>query len=131
MSPVLEVDRLVKHFPIAGSRALVQAVNGVSLAIAKGETLALVGESGSGKTTVGRCVIGLIEPTAGAIRFRGEPIDRRRNIRSSFDGSSNSGYSTSEIVRSAIFTARSAIRSNSVLILSTVAVRRKSTATGW
>ncbi len=83
MSPILEVERLVKHFSIAGSRAVVQAVNGVSLAIAKGETLALVGESGSGKTTVGRCVIGLIEPTAGAIRFHGEPIDRRRNIRSS------------------------------------------------
>jgi oligopeptide/dipeptide ABC transporter ATP-binding protein len=73
---------LVKHFPIAGSRAVVQAVNGISLAIANGETLALVGESGSGKTTVGRCVIGLIEPTAGTIRFRGETIDRHRNIRS-------------------------------------------------
>jgi oligopeptide/dipeptide ABC transporter ATP-binding protein len=82
VNPVLEVDRLVKHFPIAGSRAVVQAVNGVSLAIAKGETLALVGESGSGKTTVGRCVIGLVEPTAGIIRFQGEPVDRRRNIRS-------------------------------------------------
>ena len=83
MSPVLEVARLLKHFPIAGSRAVVQAVNGVDLEIAKGETLALVGESGSGKTTVGRCVIGLIEPTAGAIRFQGKPVDRRRNIRSS------------------------------------------------
>ena len=83
MTPLLQVDGLVKHFPIAGSRAIVQAVNGVSLAIAKGETLALVGESGSGKTTVGRCVIGLIEPTAGTIRFQGETIDRRRNIRSS------------------------------------------------
>jgi ABC-type oligopeptide transport system ATPase subunit len=82
VTPVLEVDGLVKHFPIAGSRARVRAVNTVSFAIAKGETFALVGESGSGKTTVGRCVIGLIEPTAGRISFQGKPIDRRRNIRS-------------------------------------------------
>ncbi len=82
MSDVLTVDGLVKHFPIAGSRSVVQAVNGVSFTIAKGETLSLVGESGSGKTTVGRCVLGLIKSTGGAIGFQGSPIDRRRNIRS-------------------------------------------------
>ena len=82
MSAVLTVDRLVKHFPIAGSRSVVQAVNGVSFSVAKGETLSLVGESGSGKTTVGRCVLGLIKSTGGTIGFQGKPVDRRRNVRS-------------------------------------------------
>ena len=82
MSAVLTVDGLVKHFPIAGSRSVVQAVNGVSFSVARGETLSLVGESGSGKTTVGRCVLGLIKSTDGSIGFHGRPIDKRRNIRS-------------------------------------------------
>lgn len=63
--PLLEVSELVKHF---GS---VRAVDGVTFTINEGETLALVGESGSGKTTLGRCVLRLIEPTAGEIRFDG------------------------------------------------------------
>lgn len=82
MTSVLEVRGLVKHFPIAGSRAVVQAVNGVSLKLERGETLALVGESGSGKTTVGRCVLGLVDSTAGQVSFHGNTIGRRRNIRS-------------------------------------------------
>jgi oligopeptide transport system ATP-binding protein len=49
-------------------------VNGVSLHINRGEALALVGESGSGKTTVGRCILRLIEPTAGTITFLGEDV---------------------------------------------------------
>ena len=53
-APVIRVEGLVKHFPIAHSRAFVAAVNGVSFEIARGETLGLVGESGSGKTTVAR-----------------------------------------------------------------------------
>ena len=53
MSPLLEVQNLEKHFPIAGSRKIVQAVNGVDFSIEPGKTLALVGESGSGKTTIG------------------------------------------------------------------------------
>jgi oligopeptide/dipeptide ABC transporter ATP-binding protein len=69
MAPVIAVDHLVKHFPISGSRRVVQAVNDVSFTIGPGETFGLVGESGSGKTTVGRCVLRLIEPTAGHIVF--------------------------------------------------------------
>ena len=82
MSAVLDVTGLVKHFPIAGQRAVVQAVNNVSFHVERGETLSLVGESGSGKTTVGRCVLGLIQQTAGTINFQGETIGKRRNVRS-------------------------------------------------
>jgi len=71
--PILTVEALVKHFPLGHGRA-VKAVNGISFQIDRGEALALVGESGSGKTTVGRCVLRLIEPTSGAIGFRGEDI---------------------------------------------------------
>lgn len=74
--PVLIVEDLVKHFPIAGGR-VVQAINNVSFEIYPGETLGLVGESGSGKTTVGRCIIGLLEKTGGSIRFKGTELNRR------------------------------------------------------
>ena len=74
--PLVEVRDLVKHFPISGgimqrTVGLVQAVDGVSLEIRRGETLGLVGESGCGKTTVGRLLLRLIEPTSGSIRFDG------------------------------------------------------------
>ncbi|MDA0230457.1 MAG: ABC transporter ATP-binding protein [Proteobacteria bacterium] len=82
MSVVLSVQNLVKHFPIAGSRSVVQAVNNVSFTVSRGETLALVGESGSGKTTVGRSILGLIDPTGGEINFQGNRIDKRNNVRS-------------------------------------------------
>ncbi|MGH6943044.1 MAG: oligopeptide/dipeptide ABC transporter ATP-binding protein [Geminicoccaceae bacterium] len=81
MEAILEVADLYKSFGIPGSRRKVQAVNGVSFTLGKGETLALVGESGSGKTTVGRCVLGLEEPTRGRVRFRGEELSRRNNVR--------------------------------------------------
>jgi len=82
MAPILEVNGLVKHFPVDGSHAVVQAVNGVSFTISSGETVALVGESGSGKTTIGRCVLGLVPPTAGSIRFRERDMGPRWNVRS-------------------------------------------------
>ncbi len=75
-APVLEVRDLVKHYPIAHSRAFVAAVNGVSLQIGKGETVGLVGESGSGKSTVARCILNLTPPTAGSIVFGGRDISR-------------------------------------------------------
>jgi oligopeptide transport system ATP-binding protein len=76
---LLEVRDLKKWFPITGgilSRVVanVQAVDGVSFDIFKGETMGLVGESGCGKTTTGRLILRLIEPTAGSIRFEGVDI---------------------------------------------------------
>ena len=75
-APLVEVRDLVKHFPVRGGilqRTIgwVQAVDGVSFEIRRGETLGLVGESGCGKTTVGRLLLRLIEPTSGSIRFDG------------------------------------------------------------
>ena len=81
METVLEVAGLYKSFNIPGSRRKVQAVNGVSFMLNRGETLALVGESGSGKTTIGRCVLGLEEPTRGRVLFRGEELSRKNSVR--------------------------------------------------
>lgn len=76
--PLVEVLHLVKHFLRGGGLfrrgTRVAAVEDVSFAIEAGETFGLVGESGSGKTTTGRCILRLIEPTSGAIRFRGEEV---------------------------------------------------------
>jgi oligopeptide/dipeptide ABC transporter ATP-binding protein len=73
MTPLVALDGLHVHFPV-GRRTL-HAVEGVSLSIAEGETLALVGESGSGKSTLGNVVAGLQRPTAGAMQFRGRAMD--------------------------------------------------------
>ncbi len=65
---LVEVNDLKKHFPASGKQT-VRAVDGVTFSIRRGETLGLVGESGCGKTTVGRCILRLIEPTSGEVRF--------------------------------------------------------------
>jgi peptide/nickel transport system ATP-binding protein len=71
---LISVRELVKHFPVEGSDDVVRAVDGVSFEIFAGETLGLVGESGCGKSTVGRCLLRLIEPTAGHIYFQGKDV---------------------------------------------------------
>jgi oligopeptide transport system ATP-binding protein len=76
---LLEVRDLKKHFPLhkgVFSRvyAHVKAVDGVSFSVKKGETFGLVGESGCGKTTLGRCILRLIEPTEGEVWFEGKNI---------------------------------------------------------
>ena len=90
MTPLLDVRRLVKHFTrtqgLFRPPAVVKAVDDVSFTIEEGEMFGLVGESGSGKSTTGRCILRLIEPTSGEVRFRGEnvlefPRDRMRRAR--------------------------------------------------
>ena len=84
VSALLEVRDLVVEYPSPEGR--VRAVDGLSLAIDRGETLALVGESGSGKTSLGRAILRLVAPSAGSIRFdgidllalSGEPLRRMR-----------------------------------------------------
>jgi oligopeptide transport system ATP-binding protein len=77
--PLLAVEGLKMHFPIGGGlfarrRGTVKAVDGVDLTITKGETLGLVGESGSGKSTLVRCILRLIEPSAGRVAFEGQNL---------------------------------------------------------
>jgi ABC-type glutathione transport system ATPase component len=74
MSALVEVTGLRKHFPLDEKGMEVVAVNDISFEIGRGETFGLVGESGSGKTTVGRCILRLLEPTAGQILFDGQDI---------------------------------------------------------
>lgn len=77
--PILRVEHLKKYFPIRGGVfakqiASVQAVDDVSFEVMEGETFGLVGESGCGKTTLGRCILLLIEPTEGKIMFRDQDL---------------------------------------------------------
>ena len=78
--PLLEIADLAASYPIKRTvgemlrrepRRAVRAVDGVSLTLRKGEMVALVGESGCGKTTTAQAILRMIEPTAGAIRFKG------------------------------------------------------------
>ncbi|HVL06204.1 MAG TPA: oligopeptide/dipeptide ABC transporter ATP-binding protein [Acidimicrobiales bacterium] len=80
MAALVEVRDLVKHYPIRSGIVFrheigaVKAVDGISFDLEAGETFALVGESGCGKSTTARCVLRLIEPTSGSIKFDGEDI---------------------------------------------------------
>lgn len=78
-TPLLTVNNLKMYFPIRGgffNRKIddFKAVDDVSFSVARGKTIGLVGESGSGKTTIGRCILRLIEPSAGNVLFDGQDI---------------------------------------------------------
>ncbi len=78
-TPLLTVKGLVKVFPSARGvlrrrRGEIRAVDGVSVELAQGQTLAVVGESGCGKSTLAHCLVRLVEPTAGTVRFCGDDV---------------------------------------------------------
>ncbi len=79
-APLIEVRSLVKHFPQGRytRRRIVHALNGVDLAVSKGETLGIVGETGCGKSTLVRVMMRLYAPTSGSIHFGGVDITRLR-----------------------------------------------------
>src|SRR6266478_3268783 len=88
-SQFVRIDGLKRYFDVSAPwlvrtiegrpRQVVQAVDGIDIEIAKGETFSLVGESGCGKSTVARLVVGLYAPTAGSIEFDGNDMGRQRS----------------------------------------------------
>ena len=78
--PLIEVEHVKMHFPVKSgilfdrTVGVVHAVDDVSLTVTEGETLGIVGESGCGKSTLARCLVRLLEPTDGTLRFRGQDI---------------------------------------------------------
>lgn len=83
---ILEIYKLSMHFPVHNNllpirKSIVKAVDEVSFSIAPGETLGLVGESGCGKSTIGRCIVRLLEPTEGHIRLMGKDVTHRAQWR--------------------------------------------------
>jgi len=119
VSPILKVEDLKMHFPVSTSLfgrnpGIVKAVDGVSLEIAQGETFGLVGESGCGKTTVGKCILRILRPTAGKISYNGKDITHssrrelgsvRREIQMIFQdpyGSLDPRQSAGSIIKEAI-----------------------------
>ena len=95
MNALIELRDLAVHFPVhkglmSGTSGAIKAVDGVTLEIARGETLGLVGESGCGKSTLGRAVVGLTQPTGGEILIDNKPMTRDRRVQMIFQDPSAS-----------------------------------------
>src|SRR3954453_4362921 len=90
MPEFVQIDGLKRYFDVSAPwlvrqiegrpRQIVQAVDGIDITIAKGETFSLVGESGCGKSTVARLVVGLYPPTRGRVLFDGQDLARARAV---------------------------------------------------
>ena len=101
---ILEVENLVKHFTLKqtysdSNSKILKAVNNVSFSLKKGETLGIVGESGCGKSTLSRCILRLIEPTEGSVKFLGKnvlsmPKEEMRQLRKKIQIIFQDPYST-------------------------------------
>mgnify|MGYP002883704833 FL=1 len=101
---ILEVKNLVKHFTLKqtysdSNSKILKAVNNVSFSLKKGETLGIVGESGCGKSTLSRCILRLIEPTEGSVKFLGKnvlsmPKEEMRQLRKKIQIIFQDPYST-------------------------------------
>ena len=101
---ILEVENLVKHFTLKqtysdSNSKILKAVNNVSFSLKKGETLGIVGESGCGKSTLSRCILRLLEPTEGSVKFLGKnvlsmPKEEMRQLRKKIQIIFQDPYST-------------------------------------
>jgi len=104
--PVLRAQHLSKRFPLEspalGGKRHLQAVDGVDLAVARGETLGIVGESGCGKSTLGRLLLGLTKADQGVIEWNGRPIGRHDGTVQAVFQDPSSAFNPRQRVKSAI-----------------------------